>query len=128
LREDEGGGEIARGGRILLRSRRLSLAAQKRPTIPTSVGANLPPVIAGLDPAIHPPSERLLAKKMDARVRPAHDESRTTRPGAGAFTPGAGSSKNHGAESIRPPSRHILTRQSAGWSSAGTGAERGYQL
>jgi hypothetical protein len=30
-------------------------------------------VIAGLDPAIHPSSQRLLAKKMDARVKPAHD-------------------------------------------------------
>jgi hypothetical protein len=29
-------------------------------------------VIAGLDPAIHPPSD-FLAKKMDARVKPAHD-------------------------------------------------------
>jgi hypothetical protein len=29
-------------------------------------------VIAGLDPAIHP-LEKLLAKKMDARVKPAHD-------------------------------------------------------
>jgi hypothetical protein len=29
------------------------------------------PVIAGLDPAIHP-----FRKKMDARVKPAHDELR----------------------------------------------------
>jgi peptide/nickel transport system ATP-binding protein len=34
----------------------------------------LRPVIAGLDPAIHPFSQDLLAKKMDARVKPAHDE------------------------------------------------------
>jgi hypothetical protein len=30
-------------------------------------------VIAGLDPAIHPSLQKLLAKKMDARVKPAHD-------------------------------------------------------
>jgi hypothetical protein len=30
-------------------------------------------VIAGLDPAIHPTSQKFLAKKMDARVKPAHD-------------------------------------------------------
>ena len=30
-------------------------------------------VIAGLDPAIHRSSQELLRKKMDARVRPAHD-------------------------------------------------------
>jgi hypothetical protein len=30
-------------------------------------------VIAGLDPAIHPLCETLLAKKMDARVKPGHD-------------------------------------------------------
>ena len=30
-------------------------------------------VIAGLDPAIHPSSQDFLAKKMDARVKPAHD-------------------------------------------------------
>jgi hypothetical protein len=29
-------------------------------------------VIAGLDPAIHQ-AKRLLAKRMDARVKPAHD-------------------------------------------------------
>ena len=33
-------------------------------------------VIAGLDPAIHPFNESLFP--MDARVKPAHDESRTT--------------------------------------------------
>jgi hypothetical protein len=31
-------------------------------------------VIAGLDPAIHPLRKKLLAKKMDARVKPGHDE------------------------------------------------------
>jgi hypothetical protein len=31
-------------------------------------------VIAGLDPAIHHFSQAFLAKKMDARVKPAHDE------------------------------------------------------
>jgi hypothetical protein len=31
-------------------------------------------VIAGLDPAIHPSLKKLLAKKMDARVKPAHDD------------------------------------------------------
>jgi hypothetical protein len=31
-----------------------------------------PPVIAGLDPAIHP-LRKILAKMMDARVKPAHD-------------------------------------------------------
>jgi hypothetical protein len=30
-------------------------------------------VIAGLDPAIHPFRKKVLAKKMDARVKPAHD-------------------------------------------------------
>jgi hypothetical protein len=30
-------------------------------------------VIAGLDPAIHPFRKKLSAKKMDARVKPAHD-------------------------------------------------------
>jgi hypothetical protein len=30
-------------------------------------------VIAGLDPAIHPSLQEFLAKKMDARVKPAHD-------------------------------------------------------
>jgi hypothetical protein len=30
------------------------------------------PVIAGLDPAIHP-LRKTLAKRMDARVKPAHD-------------------------------------------------------
>jgi hypothetical protein len=31
-------------------------------------------VIAGLDPAIHP-FAKFLAKQMDARVKPAHDDS-----------------------------------------------------
>ena len=31
-------------------------------------------VIAGLDPAIHRFRKNFLAKKMDARVKPAHDE------------------------------------------------------
>jgi hypothetical protein len=31
------------------------------------------PVIAGLDPAIHRSSKKVSAKKMDARVKPAHD-------------------------------------------------------
>jgi hypothetical protein len=30
-------------------------------------------VIAGLHPATHPASQRLLAKKMDARIKSAHD-------------------------------------------------------
>jgi hypothetical protein len=30
-------------------------------------------VIAGLDPAIHPLIKNSLARKMDARVKPAHD-------------------------------------------------------
>ena len=34
---------------------------------------NTKTVIAGLDPAIHLPSRKLLAKMMDARVKPAHD-------------------------------------------------------
>jgi len=29
--------------------------------------------MAGLDPAIHRFAKKLLAKKMDARVKPAHD-------------------------------------------------------
>jgi hypothetical protein len=40
-------------------------------------------VIAGLDPAIHP-LQRTLAKGMDARVKPAHDE----RWGYGRAEPG----------------------------------------
>jgi hypothetical protein len=36
-------------------------------------------VIAGLDPAIHHLREDFLAKKMDARVKPAHDQSRAER-------------------------------------------------
>jgi hypothetical protein len=31
------------------------------------------PVIAGLDPAIHFPSQKILARAMDARIKPAHD-------------------------------------------------------
>jgi hypothetical protein len=34
-------------------------------------------VIAGLDPAIHQPLYKLFAKRMDARVKPAHDDSTT---------------------------------------------------
>jgi hypothetical protein len=30
-------------------------------------------VIAGLDPAIHLPSQDLLSKRMDARIKSAHD-------------------------------------------------------
>src|SRR5262249_56513667 len=33
------------------------------------------------DPAIHPSSQRLLAKTMDARVKPAHDDSPARRAG-----------------------------------------------
>jgi hypothetical protein len=62
------------------------------PTIPTAVGNDLSPVIAGhsasedarkraYDPAIHPFRKDFLARQMDARVKPAHDESRATRPG-----------------------------------------------
>jgi hypothetical protein len=40
----------------------------------TAVGADPSTVIAGLDPAIHPSSQKLPAKKMDARVKPARDE------------------------------------------------------
>ena len=32
-----------------------------------------PPVIAGLDPAIHPAKPRKIVVSMDARVKPAHD-------------------------------------------------------
>jgi hypothetical protein len=43
-------------------------------------------VIAGLDPAIHP-FERLLFGLMDARVKPAHDESAfACLPPAPAYT------------------------------------------
>ena len=35
-------------------------------------------VIAGLDLAIHPSLQKRLAKKMDARVKPAHDVSYCT--------------------------------------------------
>src|SRR6516165_978272 len=48
-------------------------------------------------------------------------------PRTDVFTHGAGSGKSHGADSIRPRSRHILMRQLAEWSSARRGAERGYQ-
>jgi hypothetical protein len=37
------------------------------------MGAKLKVVIAGLDPAIHPSSQKVSSKKMDARVKPAHD-------------------------------------------------------
>jgi hypothetical protein len=30
-------------------------------------------VIAGLDPAIHPASQKLFTKAMDARIKSAHD-------------------------------------------------------
>jgi hypothetical protein len=33
------------------------------------------PVIAGLDPAIHPSSQKLFTKTMDARIKSAHDAS-----------------------------------------------------
>jgi len=33
------------------------------------------PVIAGLDPAIHPSSQKLVTKTMDARIKSAHDAS-----------------------------------------------------
>ncbi|TMJ65430.1 MAG: ABC transporter [Alphaproteobacteria bacterium] len=35
--------------------------------------------MAGLDPAIHPLRKNLLAKKMDARVKPAHDDVKINR-------------------------------------------------
>src|SRR5262249_9588653 len=38
-----------------------------------SMGAKLKVVIAGLHPAIHPSSQKVSSKKMDARVKPAHD-------------------------------------------------------
>jgi hypothetical protein len=42
-------------------------------------GASSPPVMAGLDPAIHRPRQRTIAKnfskKMDCRVKPGNDES-----------------------------------------------------
>jgi hypothetical protein len=31
-------------------------------------------VIAGLDPAIHPSSQKLFPKQMDARIKPTHDK------------------------------------------------------
>jgi hypothetical protein len=34
----------------------------------------VPPVIAGLDPAIHPAEPRKIFVLMDARVKPAHDD------------------------------------------------------
>jgi hypothetical protein len=34
---------------------------------------NHPLVIAGLDPAIHPPKPKRIFMLMDARVKPAHD-------------------------------------------------------
>jgi hypothetical protein len=40
-------------------------------------------VIAGLNPAIHLPSRKVLAKMMDARVKPAHDGGESGR----AFSP-----------------------------------------
>jgi hypothetical protein len=43
-------------------------------------------VIAGLDPAIH-----LLAKKMDARVKPAHDEGSGPSPSEFAMVEPSGS-------------------------------------
>jgi hypothetical protein len=43
------------------------------------VGTDPSVVIAGLDPAIHPLKEALFP--MDARVKPAHDGSRTRKAG-----------------------------------------------
>jgi hypothetical protein len=42
---------------------------------------DLSPVIAGLDPAIHRLLKNPFAKRMDARVKPAHDESEFVRIG-----------------------------------------------
>src|SRR5262249_49942684 len=39
-------------------------------------GSSLAAVIAGLGPAIHQSWQKLFPKKMDARVKPAHDEWR----------------------------------------------------
>ena len=36
------------------------------------------PVIAGLDPAIHPSLQKLFTKTMDARIKSAHDASGTS--------------------------------------------------
>jgi hypothetical protein len=36
-------------------------------------------VIAGPDPAIHQREEAILAKRMDARVKPAHDDPKSGR-------------------------------------------------
>src|SRR5262249_34818799 len=138
LRQDEGGGEIAAGGRISLRRESChsrsedaddSNGRRRQPSPKSLPGIARPKTrVNALMPrqSIHLCKD-FLAKKMDARVKPAHDESRTTRPRAGACTPGAGSGKSHGADSIRPRSRHILMRLLAEWSSARRGAERGYQ-
>jgi len=37
-------------------------------------GRKMQVVIAGLDPAIHRSSEKVVARRMDARVKPAHDD------------------------------------------------------
>jgi hypothetical protein len=37
-------------------------------------GRKMQVVIAGLDPAIHQSSEKVVARRMDARVKPAHDD------------------------------------------------------
>jgi hypothetical protein len=60
-------------------------AAHFGETKPSGLSAPLtsPPVIAGLDPAIHR-FERI-AFSMDARVKPAHDGSRTATQAAAHF-------------------------------------------
>jgi hypothetical protein len=40
---------------------------------------SFPPVIAGLDPAIHPAKPEKILVLMDARVKPAHDGARGGR-------------------------------------------------
>src|SRR5262245_34674789 len=52
-------------------------------------------------------------KKMDARVKPAHDESRTTRPGAGAFT--------HGGRTEQKPRRGFHSAAKSSHSHAAIG-------
>jgi len=51
-----------------------------KPIIPTAAMDDLSAVIAGLDPAIHH-IETTLVFLMDARVKPAHDESKSETVG-----------------------------------------------
>src|SRR6266436_5917676 len=76
-------------------------AAHFGETKPSGLSAPLtsPPVIAGLDPAIHR-FERI-AFSMDARVKPAHDGSRTATQAAAHFGETKPTSPRDGSRLLR---------------------------